>query len=125
MPSPPAVQDAHHWVPITVQMPPPSTFPTCLLCRTLITGFGSLYGHPVGVIANRGILFRCVEWTRGSRKRLGRLGREGVSCLVYLSPPHPAPLPCSEAALKGAHFVQLCCQRGIPLLFIQNITGEH
>lgn len=30
----------------------------------------------------------------------------------------------SESALKGAHFVQLCSQRGIPLLFMQNITGE-
>jgi 3-methylcrotonyl-CoA carboxylase beta subunit len=29
----------------------------------------------------------------------------------------------SESALKGAHFVQLCCQRGIPLLFLQNVTG--
>lgn len=29
----------------------------------------------------------------------------------------------SESALKGAHFVELCCQRGIPLLFLQNITG--
>ena len=29
----------------------------------------------------------------------------------------------SESALKGSHFVQLCCQRGIPLLFLQNITG--
>ncbi len=29
----------------------------------------------------------------------------------------------SESALKGAHFVQLCCQRGIPLVFLQNITG--
>ncbi|GKY93883.1 hypothetical protein MPSEU_000355200 [Mayamaea pseudoterrestris] len=29
----------------------------------------------------------------------------------------------SESALKGAHFVQLCCQRGVPILFIQNITG--
>ena len=29
----------------------------------------------------------------------------------------------SESALKGAQFVQLCCQRGIPLLFLQNITG--
>jgi 3-methylcrotonyl-CoA carboxylase beta subunit len=29
----------------------------------------------------------------------------------------------SESALKGAHFVQLCCQRGIPILFLQNITG--
>ncbi len=51
------------------------------------SGFGSLYGQPVGVIANSGILF-------------------------------------SEAALKGAHFIELCCQRGIPLLFMQNITGE-
>ena len=29
----------------------------------------------------------------------------------------------SESALKGAHFVELCCQRRIPLLFLQNITG--
>jgi 3-methylcrotonyl-CoA carboxylase beta subunit len=29
----------------------------------------------------------------------------------------------SESALKGAHFIELCCQRGIPLLFLQNITG--
>ena len=29
----------------------------------------------------------------------------------------------SESAVKGAHFVELCCQRGIPLLFMQNITG--
>lgn len=31
----------------------------------------------------------------------------------------------SESALKGTHFIQLCCQRQIPLLFLQNITGEH
>src|SRR5690606_36303806 len=30
---------------------------------------------------------------------------------------------CSESALKGAHFIELCCQRKIPLLFLQNITG--
>ncbi|KAG2499926.1 hypothetical protein HYH03_002213 [Edaphochlamys debaryana] len=53
---------------------------------TLVTGFGSLYGRPVGVVANNGVLF-------------------------------------SAAAQKGAHFVQLCAQRGIPLLFLQNITG--
>lgn len=29
----------------------------------------------------------------------------------------------SESALKGTHFIQLCCQRGIPLIFLQNITG--
>ena len=29
----------------------------------------------------------------------------------------------SESALKGAHFVELCCQRGIPLIFLQNIAG--
>ncbi len=51
------------------------------------TGFGTLYGQPVGVVANNGVLF-------------------------------------SEAALKGAHFVELCSQRGVPLLFLQNITGE-
>ncbi len=53
---------------------------------TLVTGFARLYGYPVGIIANNGILF-------------------------------------SESALKGAHFIELCCQRGIPLLFLQNITG--
>lgn len=54
--------------------------------KTLICGFASLYGLPVGVIANDGILF-------------------------------------SESALKGCHFIQLCNQRGIPLLFVQNVTG--
>ena len=53
---------------------------------TLVTGFASLHGNPVGILANNGILF-------------------------------------SESALKGAHFIELCCQRGIPLLFLQNITG--
>ena len=53
---------------------------------TLVCGFAHLYGHPVGIVANNGILF-------------------------------------SESALKGAHFVQLCAQRKIPLIFLQNITG--
>jgi 3-methylcrotonyl-CoA carboxylase beta subunit len=53
---------------------------------TLVTGFAHLWGYPVGIIANNGILF-------------------------------------SESALKGAHFIELCCQRGIPLVFLQNITG--
>lgn len=54
--------------------------------ETLVTGFGRLYGYPVGIIGNNGVLF-------------------------------------SESALKGTHFIQLCCQRGIPLIFLQNITG--
>ncbi|EMF13435.1 non-biotin containing subunit of 3-methylcrotonyl-CoA carboxylase [Sphaerulina musiva SO2202] len=54
--------------------------------KTLLTGFASIYGHPVGIIANNGILF-------------------------------------SESSLKGAHFIQLCCQRHIPLIFLQNISG--
>lgn len=54
--------------------------------KTLVCGFAHIYGIPVGIIANNGILF-------------------------------------SEAALKGAHFIELCCQRGIPLVFLQNITG--
>jgi 3-methylcrotonyl-CoA carboxylase beta subunit len=29
----------------------------------------------------------------------------------------------SESALKGAHFIELCCQRGVPIVFFQNITG--
>ncbi len=53
---------------------------------TLVTGFASIYGHKVGVIANNGILF-------------------------------------STSSLKGAHFIELCCQRQIPLIFLQNISG--
>lgn len=53
---------------------------------TLVTGFAHIWGHPVGIIANNGILF-------------------------------------SESALKGTHFIELCCQRKIPLVFLQNITG--
>ncbi|MEX5262841.1 MULTISPECIES: carboxyl transferase domain-containing protein [Kocuria] len=53
---------------------------------TLVTGFAHVHGHPVGIVANNGVLF-------------------------------------AESALKGAHFVELCDQRGIPLLFLQNITG--
>ncbi|KAJ4443324.1 Methylcrotonoyl-CoA carboxylase beta chain, mitochondrial, partial [Periplaneta americana] len=53
---------------------------------TLVTGFARLYGYPVGIVGNNGVLF-------------------------------------SESALKGAHFVELCSQRGVPLLFLQNITG--
>ena len=53
---------------------------------TLVTGFAHIHGHPVGVIANNGILF-------------------------------------SESAMKGAHFIELCDQRQIPLVFLQNITG--
>jgi 3-methylcrotonyl-CoA carboxylase beta subunit len=53
---------------------------------TLVTGFARIWGYPIGIVANNGILF-------------------------------------SESALKGAHFIELCSQRGIPLLFLQNITG--
>ena len=53
---------------------------------TLVTGFAHLYGMPVGILGNNGILF-------------------------------------SESALKAAHFIELCCQRRIPLLFLQNIVG--
>src|SRR5918992_1256600 len=54
--------------------------------ETLVTGFARIMGHPVGILANNGILF-------------------------------------SQSALKGAHFVELASSRGIPLLFLQNITG--
>jgi 3-methylcrotonyl-CoA carboxylase beta subunit len=53
---------------------------------TLVCGFARLFGYPVGIVANNGILF-------------------------------------SESAQKGAHFVELCAQRGVPLIFLQNITG--
>ncbi len=54
--------------------------------KTLVCGFAHIYGMPVGIVANNGILF-------------------------------------SESALKGAHFIELCNQRDIPLVFLQNITG--
>ncbi|HKH58405.1 MAG TPA: carboxyl transferase domain-containing protein [Rubrobacter sp.] len=54
--------------------------------ETLVCGFARIMGHPVGILANNGILF-------------------------------------SESALKGAHFIELCSSRGIPLVFLQNITG--
>ncbi|MCY4218206.1 MAG: methylcrotonoyl-CoA carboxylase [Gammaproteobacteria bacterium] len=53
---------------------------------SLVCGFSRLYGYPIGIVANNGILF-------------------------------------SESALKGTHFIELCCQRKIPLVFLQNITG--
>jgi 3-methylcrotonyl-CoA carboxylase beta subunit len=53
---------------------------------TLVCGFARIWGYPVGIVANNGILF-------------------------------------SESAQKGAHFIELCAQRGIPLVFLQNITG--
>ena len=54
--------------------------------ETLVTGFAKLWGMPIGILANNGILF-------------------------------------SQGALKGAHFIELCCQRRVPLLFLQNISG--
>jgi 3-methylcrotonyl-CoA carboxylase beta subunit len=54
--------------------------------ETLVTGFAHIWGFPVGIVANNGILF-------------------------------------SESALKGAHFIELCNQRKIPIVFLQNISG--
>ncbi|WNV90493.1 carboxyl transferase domain-containing protein [Umezawaea sp. Da 62-37] len=53
---------------------------------TLVTGFARIHGHPVGIVANNGILF-------------------------------------GESAVKGAHFIELCDQRSVPLVFLQNISG--
>jgi len=53
---------------------------------TLVCGFAHIWGMPVAILANNGVLF-------------------------------------SESALKGAHFIELACQRGIPLLFLQNVSG--
>jgi 3-methylcrotonyl-CoA carboxylase beta subunit len=53
---------------------------------TLVCGFAHVWGHPVGIIANNGILF-------------------------------------GESAQKGAHFIELCDQRAVPLVFLQNISG--
>jgi 3-methylcrotonyl-CoA carboxylase beta subunit len=57
-----------------------------LYAKTIVCGFAHIWGMPVGIIANNGILF-------------------------------------SESALKATHFIELCTQRRIPLLFLQNITG--
>ena len=54
--------------------------------KTLVCGFAHIWGYPVGIIANNGVLF-------------------------------------SESALKATHFIELCEQRSIPLVFLQNITG--
>lgn len=53
---------------------------------TLVCAMAHLHGHPVGILANNGVLF-------------------------------------SESSVKGAHFIELCNQRSIPLLFLQNIPG--
>jgi 3-methylcrotonyl-CoA carboxylase beta subunit len=53
---------------------------------TLVCGFAHIWGQPVAILANNGVLF-------------------------------------SESALKGAHFIELACQRRVPLLFLQNISG--
>ncbi|MDR3510600.1 MAG: carboxyl transferase domain-containing protein [Caulobacteraceae bacterium] len=53
---------------------------------TLVTGFARIWGQPVAILANNGVLF-------------------------------------SESALKAAHFIELACKRGIPLVFLQNISG--
>ncbi len=54
--------------------------------ETLVCGFAHIWGYPVAILANNGILF-------------------------------------SESALKGSHFIELANQRGVPLVFLQNITG--
>ena len=53
---------------------------------TLVCGFARIWGMPVAILANNGVLF-------------------------------------SESAQKGAHFIELACQRRTPLLFLQNISG--
>lgn len=53
---------------------------------TLVCAFANLYGYPVGIVGNNGVLF-------------------------------------SQSALKGTHFIELCGQRKIPLIFLQNVTG--
>jgi 3-methylcrotonyl-CoA carboxylase beta subunit len=53
---------------------------------TLVCGFAHIWGQPIAILANNGVLF-------------------------------------SESSLKGAHFIELACKRGIPLLFLQNISG--
>jgi len=57
-----------------------------LFGSSLVCGFAHIWGMPVAILANNGVLF-------------------------------------SESAVKGAHFIELACQRRIPLLFLQNISG--
>ena len=57
-----------------------------LFGATLVCGIARIWGQPVAILANNGVLF-------------------------------------SESALKGAHFIELACQRKIPLVFLQNISG--
>jgi acetyl-CoA carboxylase carboxyltransferase component len=57
-----------------------------LYAPTVVCGFARIWGYPVGIIGNNGVLF-------------------------------------SESALKATHFIELCSQRNIPLIFLQNITG--
>jgi 3-methylcrotonyl-CoA carboxylase beta subunit len=57
-----------------------------LYARSIVCGFAHIHGHPVGIVANQGVLF-------------------------------------SDSARKAAHFVELCDQRGAPLLFLQNVSG--
>jgi len=57
-----------------------------LYAETVVCGFAHIWGYPVGIVANNGVLF-------------------------------------SESALKATHFIEMCSQRGIPLVFLQNITG--
>lgn len=54
--------------------------------KTIVCGFAHLWGYPVGIVANNGVLF-------------------------------------SESANKATHFIDICDQRGIPIIFLQNITG--
>lgn len=53
---------------------------------TLICGFASIHGYPIGVLASNGVMF-------------------------------------SESAVKGAHFIEMCCKRDIPLLFMVDVSG--
>ena len=57
-----------------------------LYATTIVCGFAHIHGHPVGIVANRGVMF-------------------------------------ADTARKAAHFVELCDQRAIPLLFLQNVAG--
>jgi acetyl-CoA carboxylase carboxyltransferase component len=54
--------------------------------QTVVCGFARIWGYPVGILGNNGVLF-------------------------------------SESALKATHFIELCCQRNVPIVFLQNITG--
>ncbi|KAH0628045.1 hypothetical protein JD844_008715 [Phrynosoma platyrhinos] len=94
---------------------------------TLVTGFARIFGYPVGIIGNNGVLFS------ESAKKASASAEELVPPLDFITGQYlilaVQQLFSSRSTitlflpLQGTHFIQLCCQRNIPIVFLQNITG--